>query len=76
MKKTQAIVLRYIDYSDSSIICNLLTRDFGKQTYIVRGVRGKNGNTKINLLQPMSIIDIEVKHKSKANIYYWLLQKI
>lgn len=69
MEKTQAIVLKYINYTDSSIIVNLLTRDFGKQTYIVRGLRGKSSKTKINLLQPMTIINIDVKHKPKSNIH-------
>ena len=69
MDKTQAIVLKYINYTDSSIICYLLTREFGKQTYMVRGIRGKSSKTKINLLQPMSILNIDVKHKPKANIH-------
>lgn len=68
MEKTEAIVLNYINYTDSSIIINLLTKNLGKQTYIARGVRGKNSKTKINILQSMSIIDIDVKHKPKANI--------
>jgi len=69
LDKTQAIVLKYINYTDSSIICYLLTREFGKQTYMVRGIRGKSSKTKINLLQPMSILNIDVKHKPKANIH-------
>ncbi len=68
MDKTQAIVLKYINYTDSSIICYFLTRNFGKQTYMVRGIRGKNSKTKINLLQALSILNIDVKHKPKANI--------
>ncbi len=69
MDKTEAIVLKYINYTDSSIIAYLLTRNFGKQTYIVRGIRGRNSKTKINLLQPMSILNIDVKHKLKTNIH-------
>ena len=69
MDKTEAIVLKYINYTDSSIICYLLTRNFGKQTYMVRGIRGRNSKTKINLLQPMSILNVDVKHKPKANIH-------
>jgi len=69
LDKTEAIVLKYINYTDSSIIAYLLTRNFGKQTYIVRGIRGRNSKTKINLLQPMSILNIDVKHKLKTNIH-------
>jgi len=36
---------------------------------MVRGIRGKNSKTKINLLQPMSILNVDVKHKPKANIH-------
>ncbi len=69
MDKTQAIVLKYINYSDSSIIVHLFTKNYGKQAYIVRGVRGKNSKTKINLLQPLNIIDIEAKHKLKSFLH-------
>jgi DNA repair protein RecO (recombination protein O) len=69
LDKTQAIVLKYINYSDSSIIVHLFTKNYGKQAYIVRGVRGKNSKTKINLLQPLNIIDIEAKHKLKSFLH-------
>lgn len=69
LEKTEAIVLKYINFTDSSIICYLLTKDFGKQTYMVRGIRGKNSKTKINLLQPLFILNVDVKHKPKSNIH-------
>ena len=66
--KTKAIVLKYIKYTDTSIIAYLFTKELGRQTYIIRGVRGKKSKIKINLFQALSVLDIDAVQKQKSNI--------
>jgi len=67
--KTKAIFLKYIKYTDNSIIAHLFTQNSGKQNFIIKGIRGKKSKIKINLFQPFSILEIETIQKTKSNIY-------
>jgi len=65
--KSEAIVLTKLDYSDSSKIVNLFTREFGRITVIVKG--GRNKNSKIGLVvDPMNIIDAVIYNKPNREI--------
>jgi DNA repair protein RecO (recombination protein O) len=63
LNKTQAIVLHTIKYRESSIIAHLYTKDFGRQSYMVQGVRSKRSKLHFNNFQPLSILDLQVDHK-------------
>lgn len=66
--KTQGIVLNYIKYGETSIIAKVFTALFGRQTYIVHGVRTKKAKHRIALFQPLMPLDMVVYHKKTANI--------
>jgi len=64
---TQAIVLNYKKFSDTSIICNLYSKDYGKLGLIAKGVQSlKNPHSAV--LQPLNHIDLIYYYKSKRNI--------
>ncbi|MGQ8337395.1 DNA repair protein RecO [Sunxiuqinia sp. A32] len=63
LEKTRGIFLHHINYSESSIIARIYTEKFGRQSYIINGARGKKSNTKVNLFQPLFLLDMEVYHK-------------
>jgi len=65
--KTKGIVLNFIKFKESSIICKIYTESFGLQSYIVNGVRSSN-KTKMSLFQPLTILDLVVYNKSSVNI--------
>ena len=65
--KTKGIVLNFIKFKESSIICKIFTESFGLQSYIVNGVRSSN-KTKMRLFQPLTILDLVVYNKNSANI--------
>ena len=65
--KTKGIVLNFIKFKESSIICKIFTESFGLQSYIVNGVRSSN-KTKMSLFQPLTILDLVVYNKSSVNI--------
>lgn len=57
--KTKAIVLHKIKYSNSSLIVNLYTEEWGKQSILVRGVLSKKSKINSSYLDYMNIIEIE-----------------
>lgn len=69
LQKTSGIILSTTTYSESSLILKVYTRDFGLQSYIASGVRGKKSKNKINLLQALSIIELVVVAHPKSNLH-------
>lgn len=68
LHKTQGVVFRFTNYSETSIIVNIFTAAFGLQSYIVNGVRGKSGRSRIALYQPLTLLDLVVYHRENASI--------
>lgn len=68
LHKTPGVVFRFTKYGETSIIVNIFTELFGLQSYIVNGVRSKNGSQKIALFQPLTLLDLVVYHRENANL--------
>ncbi|HEX2605777.1 MAG TPA: DNA repair protein RecO [Flavisolibacter sp.] len=68
--KTKGIVLRSVKYGETSLVVTVFTEQFGMQSYLVNGVRtvSKKGNTKANLFQPASILDLVAYHNEFKNL--------
>ena len=65
--ETQALILNTHKYGDTSIICSLFTKDYGKISIISKGARKiKNPNQAI--LQPLNFIDLNFYFKPQRNI--------
>ena len=58
--KTKGIVLHHIKYGDSGIIVYMYTRELGRQTFMIQGVRKKKATTKINMFQPLKVFQPEM----------------
>ena len=67
--KTRGIVLKTTQYSETSLICKILTEERGLKSYIISGVRKKKGKTSAGLLQVMSILDLVVYDSQKSNLH-------
>ena len=63
LEKTKAIVLHQIKYSDSGIVVQLYSRKFGRQSFLIKGMRKKKSGKHNTLFQPMFILDLEIYHK-------------
>lgn len=57
-------------YSESSVIVKIYTELLGLQSYILKGVRKKKSKIKSNLLQPLTLIEMEFYHKEKSEINF------
>jgi DNA repair protein RecO (recombination protein O) len=63
LEKTRGIVLNQIKYTDSGIIARLYTRKFGRQSFIIKGMRNRKAGKHAILFQPMFILDLEMYYK-------------
>ncbi len=66
--KTRGIVLNHIKYSETSVIATIYTESFGRQSYIINGVRSKKAKIKANIFQPLFLLNMEVYHKPKRDL--------
>ena len=66
--KTRAIVLKNTNYSESSIISKIYTREFGIKTYILRGVRKGKSKIRTSMIQPLSLVELDVYQKPNTSI--------
>ena len=70
LTNSEAIILGYINYSETSVILKTYTKDYGFKSFIIRGIRSKK-RKKITLgqLQPLTILDIEFNNNSTKLSY-------
>jgi len=68
LQKTRGILLHTTNYTDSSIIVRAYTRDFGLQSYLINGVRGKKTKNKASLFQPLTIAEFVATVTDKGRL--------
>lgn len=66
--KTRGIILHTTPYSESSLVANVYTEEYGLVSYIIGGVRSKNGKTKSNLFQPLTLVELVSSGKPGASL--------
>ncbi len=68
LHKTKGIVLHVLPYNDKYIIINMYTEFFGRSSYMVSNTHGKKAKVSRALLQPLSILEMEVEHLNNRDI--------
>jgi len=68
LEKTRGIILRQVKYTDSGIVAQLYTRKFGRQSFLIRGIRNSKAGKHNILFQPMFIHDLEMYYKTSREI--------
>jgi DNA repair protein RecO (recombination protein O) len=68
LTKNRAIVLHSIKYGDSSLIIDLYTESYGRQSFIVRMPVSKRGKLKKQLFQPMSILEVDFDYRQNVAV--------
>jgi DNA repair protein RecO (recombination protein O) len=68
LHKTQAIILHQIKHTDSGIIVQAYTRDFGRQSIIIKGMRTRKSGKHNVVFQPMFILDIVFYYRESRGI--------
>ena len=67
---TPGLVLHTTPYAESSVVAKVFTRQLGLRSYIVKGVRGRSGRVKQNMLQPLTSLDMVVYDNPKTDLNY------
>ena len=68
LHKTNGIILHTVNYSESSLIVKIYTSEFGLQSYLISGVKGKKSKNKSALLQPLSLVDLIISNTGKSGL--------
>jgi DNA repair protein RecO (recombination protein O) len=68
--KTRGIVLHTIKYSETSVIAKIYTEKLGLQSYMVKGVRAAKSKSKAAMLQPLTLLEMEVSHRENKGLQY------
>jgi DNA repair protein RecO (recombination protein O) len=69
LEKTTGIILHQVKYSDSGIVLQIYTKSFGRQSYMLRGVRNKKAGRHNVHLQPLSVIDLVLYYKESRGMH-------
>lgn len=67
-EKTRAIVLHQIKYTDSGIVAQLYTKNFGRLSLLIKGMRNKKAGRQNVFFQPMFILDLVIYYKNTREL--------
>jgi DNA repair protein RecO (recombination protein O) len=68
LDKTPGIVLHQIKYTDSGIVTQIYTEKFGRQSFLIKGMRNKKAGKHMVYFQPLTIIDLVMYYKESREI--------
>lgn len=68
--KTRGIVFHCIKYSETSVIAKIYTEKLGLQSYMVKGVRAAKSKSKAAMLQPLTLLEMEVSHRENKGLQF------
>ena len=68
IEKSRGIVLHQLKYTDSGIVAWLYTLKFGRQSFLIKGMRNKKAGKHNALFQPMTILDLEFYYRESRDM--------
>lgn len=68
LHKTRAIVLRHINFGDSSIIATLYSEERGRISCMVNSVRSKKPKFPPTLFQPLTLLEVDLYYRQNREI--------
>jgi len=68
VSNTRGIVLHQLKYAETSVVAKVYTELYGLQSYLINNVYSKKAKIKPNILQPLTLLDMEVYHKEKGGL--------
>ena len=68
LEKTKCIILHQIKHTDSGIIAQIYSRNFGRQSLLIKGIRSKKKGKQVIFFQPLFILDLELYYKPSRDM--------
>jgi DNA repair protein RecO (recombination protein O) len=69
IEKTRGVFLHAVKYSETSLIASIYTEHYGRQSFIINGVHGKNSTVRAAVFQPLYLLDLEIYYKAGREIH-------
>ena len=69
IEKTRGIFLHAVKYSETSLITSIYTEAYGRQSFLINGVRSKNSTVRASIFQPLYLLDLEIYYKADREIH-------
>lgn len=69
LSKTRGIVLHSTKYSDTASIVTIYTEQYGRSSFMVRGLNNKRSTTKAAFFQPLTLVEIDMHHQPGKEIH-------
>lgn len=66
VKDTELIVLHTTKFGEDSLVVHTLSRDYGRRSFLIRGVGKKSG---MSLFLPLTLLEADVVESSKSTLY-------
>ena len=63
---TELIVLHTTKFGENSLVVHTLSRDYGRRSFLIRGVGKKSG---MSLFLPLTLLEADVVESSKSTLY-------
>jgi DNA repair protein RecO (recombination protein O) len=68
IEKTRGIVLHQLKYTDTGIVAQLYTLKYGRQSFLIKGMRNKKSGKHSVFFQPMSLLDLVMYYKESRGM--------
>jgi len=69
IEKSRGIFLHAVKYSETSLIASIYTESYGRQSFLINGVRCKSSTVKASVFQPLYLLDVEFYYKADREIH-------
>ncbi|HEX7585435.1 MAG TPA: DNA repair protein RecO [Prolixibacteraceae bacterium] len=69
IEKSRGIFLHAVKYSETSLIASIYTETYGRQSFMINGVRSKNSPVKAAVFQPLYLLELEIYYKTGREIH-------
>ncbi len=70
LSKSEGLVLHYLNYSETSIIVSVLTREAGLLSFYVPGAKKTRAKFRLAMFEPLTILDLVYYKKDSSNLQY------
>jgi DNA repair protein RecO (recombination protein O) len=68
LEKTEAIIIHQLKYSDSGIVIRAYTKKWGRQSFLMKGIRNKKAGKHNIHFQPLSVLDMVIYYKESREM--------
>lgn len=70
LHKTRAIVLHSLRYGDSSLIVHAFTEEWGRQSFLLKGIRKSGRSNRANMYQPLFLLELDIYYRENREMHW------